>query len=466
MKLDIASRVSLTDEDLTLRVTDVNPGERVIIWASAASGDGSRWEARATFEADKDGCVDPARQAPLSGTFEAVDPTGLLWSMAPTDGKPGLDRFHAPWDAFEVSFVVKLQGHESVHATIERRVAAPGVTCSEVHERGLRGTLFRAAGQGPQPALALFHGSGGGVAGLEPVAALLASHGYTSLVVGYFGVAGLPVTPCGVPLEALAAGVRWLQSRDGVEPTRVGVLGTSVGAEAVLALASWVRDLDVQAVVAVSPSSVVWQALAEGRPPAQSRWTLAGQCLPYVALASERLLGQVIVNVVHRVLGGRPRPLRTLAGYEAGLRQRSVDDATIPVERIAAPLLLIASRDDQVWPAAAMAEGILTRRHGSAFAEQDRLVVFPDAGHMTLHVPGIPTTGRSGGGGELAFGGSAAGDARATAQAWREILAFLGTHLGPATPATAEEVAMVVALPRTGKNAAAVGRSDAERGSA
>ncbi len=430
MQVEIPSRSALTDEAFALRVSGLEPGARVVVYATTAGTDATRWESRAAFLSDREGVVDVRRDAPVSGTYREVDGDGLLWSMAPTDEAPGVARFRAPCDSFEVGIAVRLDGFESVHATVERRVAGRGVTCQEVREPGLVGTLFTAVGEGPHPAVALYHGASGGIAGLEPVGALLSSHGFTSLVVGYLGAAGLSKTPREVPLEALAAGVRWLKEQTGVRPAGVGVVGTSVGAEGALAMASWVPDPDLRAVVAVSPTSVVWQALAEGHPVARPRWTAAGRALPFAALASERLLWQLTRNGVLRAVGGRAHPLRTVTAYEAGLRhRRAVAAAAIPVERIAAPLLLIASRDDQVWPAVAMAEHIVKRRRSHGRGAQDRLVTFEDAGHLTLHVPGVPTTGRIGCGGTLALGGSPAGDARATAAVWREILTFLDAHL-------------------------------------
>jgi bile acid acyltransferase/acyl-CoA thioester hydrolase-like protein len=107
--------------------------------------------------------------------------------------------------------------------------------------------------------------------------ALLASHGFAALVVGYFGIPGRPRTLCEVPLESLAAGVERLRGHEAVDRRGVAALGTSVGAEAVLAMASYIDGLELAAVVGVAPSSVVWQALGDGRPPDKPRWTLGGR---------------------------------------------------------------------------------------------------------------------------------------------------------------------------------------------
>ncbi|HKS36002.1 MAG TPA: alpha/beta fold hydrolase, partial [Verrucomicrobiae bacterium] len=86
--------------------------------------------------------------------------------------------------------------------------------------------------------------------------ASLASHGYAVLNLFYFGHASLPKELSGVPAEYLTNAVSWLQTRERVDPARIGVIGHSRGAEAAFVMAA-LRP-DVRAVVAVAPSSVVW----------------------------------------------------------------------------------------------------------------------------------------------------------------------------------------------------------------
>ncbi len=435
MKIVVQPETSFTGEPVSIRVTEAPPGSEIVLAASTTDARGHRWSSQAVFRADAGGVVDPAGQAPMSGDYDGVDPSGLLWSMR----SPGDLAFRAPWDKLEIGLTATARVTDttdgaaapSVVSGFTRRVAASGMRRVEVREAGLTATFFEAPGAGRKPGLLCLHGSGGGIAGLEPVGALLASKGFSSLVAGYFDVPGLPKNVCEVPLEALAAGVKWLKANPAVDPDRVGALGTSVGGEAVLAMASLVEGLDLKAVVAVSPSHVVWQALAEGPPPMKPRWTLNGKALPFVPMRNDRLMGPMISFLLGRMFRRPSRGVRTLAAYEAGLLDpHAAERAAIPVERIKCPVLLVAGQDDQVWPSPWMIEQAMRRRAAVGGFVSDSLFTCPDAGHMTIHVPNVPTTVRLGGGGFLAFGGTARGDAAAAADAWRRIPEFLKLHLG------------------------------------
>jgi dienelactone hydrolase len=422
MHLEASPADALTDEGLSIRLAGVPAGVEVAVAASAADEEGSRWRSEARFAVGPEGALDLGDVAPVSGSYHRADAMGLLWSMGPPPAERD-PRFRMPWDGFVVELEAVADG-ERASASVRRRFAAAGVERVDIEESVLTAALFLPPPPGPHPGVAMFHGSGAGIAGLAPSGALLASHGFAALVVGYFDVPGRPRTLCEVPLESLAAGVERLREHERVDGGRIAVLGTSVGAEGALAMASYIDGLGPAAVVAVAPSSVVWQALGDGRPPDKPRWTLGGRPLAYAPASGERLLWQILIaNPLRRLLRRRPE-LHTAKAYEAGLREAAAREAAIPVERIDAPLLLLAGEDDEVWPASQMAQAVLARR-GPEHA--DRLVTYPHTGHISLRPPGVPTTVlRSG---ELAFGGTAAGFFDAMQAAWPEILRFLEATL-------------------------------------
>lgn len=92
------------------------------------------------------------------------------------------------------------------------------------------------------------------------------------------------------------------------------------------------------------------------------------------------------------------------------------------MERIAAPLLLVAGTDDVMWPSTAMAEQIRTRRDNPA----DRYLALPDAGHF-LRPPVTPTTVAWNA--ELVSGGTPQGNAAGQRTGWDVLLSFLAEHL-------------------------------------
>ena len=89
------------------------------------------------------------------------------------------------------------------------------------------------------------------------------------------------------------------------------------------------------------------------------------------------------------------------------------------------PILLVAGKDDQLWPSARMAEDLMRRREAGGGHPGDQMMIYPDAGHL-IGKAYLPSGSTRIGRGRLETGGSPAGNARAQAYAWRRVLAFLG----------------------------------------
>lgn len=301
------------------------------------------------------------------------------------------------------------------------------MTRSEMQGDRFIGYLFEPVGSGPHPAVGVIPGTTGAQA-MEPTAALLASHGYAAMVIGYMGLVGLPKSLCEIPLEALEAGIQQLSMHPAVDSSRVGVVCALVGVTGALAALSKIDHLNVLAVVALSPSNVIWQGLAEGRLPQKSSWTLAGVPLPYLPIHGERLLPELVQNVLLKGLLHHPRPraLHLLSAYSTSLRDRTaVEKAAIHTEQIAAPILFLSGDDDQMWPGREMADALLHQRT-AAGRLGDRHCSFAAAGHI-IRPPIIPTTVTWTE--RMYSGGTPEGCARANTAAWAEILQFLAKHL-------------------------------------
>ena len=426
MRLEIEPTSGLADETLSVKVIDCPPQSEVMIIVTATDAKDHRWESRNVFRTDVSGTVDLSRDAPVSGSYAAVDPAGPIWSMrfASEDVAPSM--FAAPWDQLEFTFTAEARG-ETASGVAVRRWSGLGVTRSEIRGDGFVGFLFEPAGDGPHPAVALIPGTTG-TQPMEPRAASLASRGYAAMVVGYMGLEGLPKTLCEMPLETLAAGIRRLSAHPSVDGERVGIYCASVGAEGALAALSEIEGLGTQAVVAIAPSSVIWQAKSEGRPPKKSSWTLRGEPLPWLPLHGERLVPELIKNALLNRLSRHPRPsaLHLRSAHSAGLRDRSaVENAEIRVERIEAPILFVSGSHDQMWPAAEMV-GALMRRRTQARRPSDQHLNLAEAGHI-IRPPFMPTTVTWTE--NLYSGGTPEGNAKAGVKAWAEILQFLGQHL-------------------------------------
>jgi dienelactone hydrolase len=426
MRLEIESSSMLADEAPSVRVIDGPPESEVTVTVTTTDAKDHRWESRNVFRTDTIGTVDISRDAPVSGNYASADPAGPIWSMqfASEDIAPSM--FAAPWDQLEFTFTAEAGG-ETASGVAIRLWSGPGVARSEFRGDRFVGFLFEPAGDGPHPAVTLIPGTIG-TRPIEPTAALLASRGYAAMVLGYMGLEGLPKSLCEIPLESLAAGVHWLASHPSVDGERVGVLCASVGAEGALAMLSEIEGLGIRAVVAVAPSNVIWQAMTEGRPPKKSSWTLNGKPLPWVPMHAERLVPELIKNALLKGLSRYPRPsaLHLRSAFSAGLRDRAAaGKAEIRVERIEAPILFVSGNDDQMWPAAEMTTA-LKRRRAQPSRLGDQHLNFADAGHI-IRPPFTPTTITWTEG--MYSGGTPEGNAKASVEAWANILRFLDEHL-------------------------------------
>jgi acyl-CoA thioester hydrolase/bile acid acetyltransferase-like protein len=238
-------RRPLVDEPVGLVVAGARPGSMVAVRATAEVN-GAVHQATATFDADQAGMVDTARQASRAGSYTGVDPFGLWWS-----GEPVGPSSWPPSAPLTARIQATTTGG-AAEAVVERRWLAPGATLTPVRELGVWGLFARPAGEGPFPAVVCFGGSSGGLGAAAAWAPLLASHGFATLAIAYFGVPGLPRALVGIEVEVVERAAAWLLGRADVGGGRVAALGMSRGSELAL-LAGALLDR-VGAVVGFAPS--------------------------------------------------------------------------------------------------------------------------------------------------------------------------------------------------------------------
>ncbi|WP_406091506.1 acyl-CoA thioester hydrolase/BAAT C-terminal domain-containing protein [Streptomyces sp. NBC_01013] len=235
---------------------------------------------------------------------------------------------------------------------------------------------------------------------------LLAREGMTALSVQWFGGPGQPPGICEVPLETLVSAIEWLR-REGAR--RVGVLGTSKGAEAALHLAG--HHGGVNAVVALSPTSVTWANVGPGRDgraqPPRSSWSLRGTPLPFVPYDDTWTPAEPAGAPVS-ILGWYEQSLRTCADR--------VPAAAVPVGGPGTELVLVTGGHDLMWPSLRFAEELAARRRAAGLPV--RLVSRADAGHR----PRLPGEGPAAPSDRYRYGGSPAADAALGAEAWPHLL--------------------------------------------
>ncbi|MET9617887.1 acyl-CoA thioesterase/bile acid-CoA:amino acid N-acyltransferase family protein [Kitasatospora indigofera] len=385
--IDVDHADTLADQAVRLRITGLAPGAEVTVTSQASDHRAESWQAHATFVADPQGTVDLSTTAPRSGSYQGVDGMGLFWAMEPPAGGGGAvfaPKFPQLQHSYQVRLTVDGGGRKQAVRVLERRWLGDGVTARELTPAsdGIAGELFLpAAGANRRPAVLVFGGSEGGT-GQNFTAALLASHGYPALALGYFGLPGLPATLQDIRLEYFAAAARLLATQPGVDPARILAMGYSRGSEAALLLADDYPSL-VHGAVVYSPSAQV----NPGFPSGPTAWTLDGKPVP---------------------------------------------SGTIPLDRVDGPLLAIAGADDGIWPSADWAGRIAAAPGLPRDGNQHRAIVYPAAGHLVGTFPYLAagtTLAGAGTGQSQNFGGTRAGNAAAQAAGWAQVLALLdGLH--------------------------------------
>jgi dienelactone hydrolase len=242
---------------------------------------------------------------------------------------------------------------------------------------------------------------GGAEGGLPTWSAPLAEAGYPVLSVGYFKVEGRPDALEEIALEYFDKPIAWLESGDRCRSGGIVVAGASKGAELALLLAS--RKKEIVGVIALAPSSVVWQATPKpsaGVPVARSSWTAGGKPLVFVPFDYRAVSSPFSLLDLHR---------HSLFNVEA------VEAAAIPVEKINGPILLLSGEDDRIWPSSEMGEAVVGRLKANNFRHAYTHVIYPAAGHSLDEKPIA----------QYDLGGTAEGNRRAHLDSWKKIFEFL-----------------------------------------
>lgn len=238
--------------------------------------------------------------------------------------------------------------------------------------------VHRPAAEGARPAVLLIGGSGGGIGWQDYIGERLAQRGFVAMAVAYFAMDSLPRELDRIPLEAFDRAIDWLRTQPDVDAQRLGIGGVSKGGEAALLVAS--AHPEVRAVAVFVPSGIVFQSVTRDFR-ATSSWTRGGVEVPYVAY------------------GTAPTGSPLVAFYRAGLREASSSTlaaATIPVERIGGPLLMLSGADDTLWGSGDLANAIAARLIDKRFPHAVENIVYPNAGHLISSIRTDGVTSRGG----------------------------------------------------------------------
>ena len=425
-KIEVSRQKALIDEPVEIFVSNLAAHKNITLEASCKDEDNNRWFSRATFQANNNGVVNIATQAPISGSYNGINPMGLFWSMIPTDKK--IQHFSFDKKELEICLSVFSKNKLLTKKTIYRLLISPEIEKRKIHEHGVVGTLFYPKNVKSAPAIIVIPGSSGGIP--ERKSQVLASHGYTVLALGYFGLEGLPKNLDNIPLEYFQNAMQWLKKQPEANENQLALFGSSRGGELVLLLASTFPK-EVNTVIACVPSNIVYSGFPKATEPA---WTYKNSPVPFIPSPSlEDIDSAVKKGKVAFHKGTFEDAWEITPHFLYGMEKfhKAIEAATIPVEKIRCPILIFSGEDDKLWPSSLYGKRIMEHLDKKQSTIKRKHLNFAHTGHAFLYPypPYMPVIGQPiylpDSNLWSQYGGTAEGNAHAAKESWRETLSFL-----------------------------------------
>ncbi len=401
------------DQPVRMVVDGLLPTQPVQLRLSMRDSRGVEWVSQARFHADLTGTVDTAHAGAENGSYAGVDAMGLFWSMQPEEGRGQPTPFplinSADGLRYEpVRFLLqaRVDGHLVGEQQLIRRINAANVRAEPLELDGVVGNLYYPAGaltdRRTHPVVITLGGAEGGISTANYYAAWLASNGFIAVAMAYYRMPGLPKDLIRVPIDPISRTVDWLQTQPFAG--RIGVMGGSWGGTVAMAIAA--HDNRLQAVVSWVGSPAPFRGIRRDVPPADFR---------AVDLPPLSFNGQELAFLPY---------LENFNWNQPGTHAGALERATLPIERINGPVLLVAGGDDQLGASGEMAAVALRRLQRRSVPQPDVLLYYSDAGHLISQMF-QPTTYRHDTGPYIPVGGTPAGHARADRESGPAVIAFL-----------------------------------------
>lgn len=174
--------------------------------------------------------------------------------------------------------------------------------------------------------------------------------GYAFLAICYFGCKGTPKILDKIAIDDVYKAIDQAKKNKKVNPQKIAVIGGSRGADLALLAGSYYKD--ISAVVGMSSSHAVFPGHTQEF--TTSCWTFGGKELPFIPVNEE---------AVPFLMKGDLR-----GTFEAMLKDTVAERRSlIKVEKINGPVLLLSATNDEIIPAVAMGEKMMTRLKSNNF---------------------------------------------------------------------------------------------------
>ena len=211
-------------------------------------------------------------------------------------------------------------------------------------------------------------GSDGGMEHPAKLARFLADSGVPALALGLFRTRHTGKSLDRVPVDRIGDVIAWLQKR-GYQ--KIGIEGVSKGAE--YALAAAIEYPQLSCVIIKTPSWYYSEGLCRKRPAGHCCWTLHGQDLEYTPYAQRKFNA---VKLICQAGEYNLLPINTT---------KQVDLlSVIPIERVHAPILMLSTKADTIWPSEESCQKLCERLKAHDFPYPYQHTSFEKMSHMML----------------------------------------------------------------------------------
>ncbi len=297
-----------------------------------------------------------------------------------------------------------------------------------IHEQGIIATLFFPKNIKNAPGVIVVPGSDGAVP--ESISELIASNGYVVLALKYFGADNLPEKLSNISLEYFYNAIQYFKKKSQVNKNKVALLGYSRGGELVL-LFSAMYPQEISAVIAYTPPHLVY---GDFSPNENAAWSFKGLPIPFMPnLSYEDILKATKDGHLPFHKGTLDDPFEATPNFLYAMKMfyKNIDSASIPVEKILCPILILTGEDDKIWPATISGNLIIKRLDDNGSNTIRKHLSFSNAGHELYLSPHQPSTDQpfQFGTSYMLLGGTSEGNASAKKESWQEVFNFLKNFL-------------------------------------
>lgn len=386
--IKITPEKSFIDELVDIKISGLPKNEKVLIRAVSTDyycinagmseqGKNSIWEAYGIFMTDSNGNIDLKNTEPIEGTYKTCNSMGLFYSMrikelhkcTPTQKLHEISENRS----YNVLFTVEINDRILASKKHTRLFCDETIKSETIVNKNLVARYFTSNKVEKRPAIIVVSGSDGRIEKAQAISEVFAAKGYSALAVCYFGMEGTSPYLNKIPLEIIKNAIDWLKVQDTVDENRIAIYGRSKGGELVLLAGSLFKELNC--VIANVPSCYVYEGLKGTMPSHQSSWTYENKELPFLKFSMPLLVKMVIKQFL-----GQKNLMPWM--YKSLIKKGDINAASIALEKISGPILMLSSASDNIWPSLLHCEIASKRLSEKNFKYNYRHCTYEKSGHM------------------------------------------------------------------------------------